>query len=151
MRTPSVRKKARTVTIISARASPDPAVRQAGSASWRCSSRQGLQELAGATARLVVESEQRLERVGSTRCGRKGFDGAAIDRVNPIEGNSSGEKRRDRLLVGGVEDGRRSRRRTQRVPGEAETGIEAQVGRLEGERRQRAPVERVGAGGDPVG
>jgi len=46
------------VTIISARASPDPAVRQAGSASWRCSLRQGFQELAGATARLVVESAE---------------------------------------------------------------------------------------------
>src|SRR6478752_675022 len=98
MRTPSVRKKARMVTIISARAWPGPAARGLGSASSGFSSRQGFQELAGAPARLVVEREQRLERVGCAGRGRKRFDGSAIHRVNPIEGNSSGEKRRDRLF-----------------------------------------------------
>src|SRR4051812_11225895 len=98
MRTPSVRKKARTVSIIGTPVSPAPTMRQRGIAWSGSSSRHGPQELAGAPTRLLVEREQRLERVGSARCGGKRFDGAAIHRVNPIEGNSSGEKRRDRLL-----------------------------------------------------
>ena len=69
--------------------------RPAGCARARAASRldgtmligQAFQELGGAPARLVVEREQRLERVGGARRRRERLDGAAVDAVNPIEAN----------------------------------------------------------------
>src|SRR4051794_35533937 len=108
MRTPSVRKKARTVTIIAV-AIACGAAADTEERSGR-SSGKAFQELGGAPARLAVELEQRLDRVSRSGPGRHRLDGAAVDGVNPIERNSSGEEGCDRFLVRGVEDRGRPRR-----------------------------------------
>ena len=94
-----------------------------------------LQDLAGTAPGFGVERKQRLERIGRARLGQEGFDGAAVDAVNPIERNSSARNAATASSLAALStalDAGEARNESHVARG---SGTEA-VGRLEGQRHQ---------------